>query len=149
MFAGDGADLPDRLHCFIRGGRALEEYRHHRAVVGVEGLVDLVGQEFLRHGDIHHTVVPQNGVDLIDLPDLFLQGRNIFIGHILHDNKRKRAFAELVHQDILTFDGVHILGQVSQHIVVDTRVEHSKKRRNHQHKGNDHDRHPQLDDQSG
>ena len=118
-------------------------------MIGVERFVYLVGQKFLRDRDVGKAVIPQNGINLIDFLDLFLESCDVLIGHILHDNKRKRAFSELLHQDVLTFDGVHILGQIRQHIIVDTRVQYTEESRNHQNKRDDDDRDPQFDNQPG
>ena len=149
FLARDRAYLADRVHRFIGRGRGIEEHRHDGAVVGVEGVIHLFGQKFLRDRDIGERVVPQHAVDLLHLFDLRFQLGDVLIGHILEDDKRESALAELVEQDVLSLDGIHAVGQVGQHIVVDARVHHAEHGGDHQDEREDQDRDAQLDDRFG
>ncbi len=49
---------------------------------------------------------------MIDLLDLFLQGRDILRLHALHNIHGKAAHAELIQQDILANHGLNVIRQI-------------------------------------
>ena len=70
---------------------------------------------------------------MLDLCDLCLELRNVLFRHILHNNEGERPFAEILHQLVLPDDGIHIVRQIVEHIIIDPRRCHAEYRWDHQH----------------
>ena len=132
---GDGADLPDGLHGQVRGGGRVEEHGHHGGAARVERVVQPVRQQLLRDGRIQQGVVPQHGLHMVHLLDLLLQSRYVLGGHILQNEEGEGALAKLLQQLVLTDDGLHILGEIVEHVVVDSGARHTQNGREHQRQG--------------
>ena len=60
-----------------------------------------------------------------------LQRVNITSRHALDYYKRERAFPEIMHELVLPYHRIHVLGQIVQHIVIDTGIGYSQHRRDH------------------
>ena len=118
-------------------------------MIGVEFLPDLLGQQLHGNGDVREVVVPQNGIDMLDLLDLFLQCRDILGGHILENDKGERALAEVLFQKLLPDDRIHVGGQIIKHIIVDARADHAQHGRDHQQQRDDQNGYAALDDRFG
>ena len=115
-------------------------------MVGVEFVIDLIGKQLLRNRKIREGRIPENGIDVFDLPDPVAERRNVPVGHILNDYQRERAFSEVLHKLVLTDDRVHVGRQVVEHIVVDPCTDHSENRRHHKHDRQNKDRYAVLHD---
>ena len=72
---------------------------------------------------------------MIDLLNFCLQGSYILVRHILHDNEGKSALPKILHEFILPDDGIHILRQVIQHVIIDSGICNANHCRNHQKNG--------------
>ena len=92
-------------------------------------------QQLLRDGDIRKGRIPENRLHMIDRFELFAKVRHVFIRHILHDHKGKRAFAEIFEQFVLPDHSIHIRRKIVEHIVVDPCADHTKYRRDHEQYG--------------
>ena len=146
LLSGDGADVADGVHGHILGCGRVEEHRHHGGVPLVEGVVQLVGQQLHGHRQVGQGVVPQHGIHMIHSLDLLLQGGHVLGGHVLHNDKGEGPLAEVLLQGVLADDGVHVVGQVVEHIVIDAGVQHAEHRGDHQRQRDDQDQHAVLDD---
>jgi hypothetical protein len=134
------------LHGLVGGGRGVEEHGQQRCVAAVELLVDAVGQRLLGDAQIQVGVVPQHGVHVVDLLDLGLELRDVAVLHALHDDEGEGALAELIHQDVLALDGLHGIGQVIEHIVVDPGLRDAQNRGQQQREREDQNGPPPLCD---
>ena len=76
---------------------------------------------------------------MIDLLDLLSEGDDILVLLILHDQHGDRACSELIHQDVLTLNGLNAVRQVGQNIVIDSCVQISPDGRNHEDQRKRHD----------
>ena len=126
LFARNRADLADGVHGDVRRGCAVEKDRNHGGVSRVEGFIDFVRQQLHGNRDIREGVIPEDGFHVVNLFDFLGQPGNVFGGHILYNNEGKRAFAEFLQQGVLSFDRVHIGGQIIQHIVIDAGIDHAE-----------------------
>ena len=142
-------NLPDGVHGHIRRGGGIEEHGHQRGVLRVELLIEAVRQKLHGQAQIGQAVVPDHAVHMFHGGDFFLQRRHVLRGHILHNHQRKRALAEVVQQFVLADDGIHVLGQIVQHIIIDAGVGHPEHRRHQQHQRYDQNGHAVLDDRFG
>jgi len=149
LLARNGANFSDGVHCLVRGGRGVEKHGHHRRVAGVEGVIELVGQKLHRDGRVHQGVVPQDRLHMLDGFELFLQGGNVLFRHILHDDEGECALAEVLQQCVLPDDGVHVVRQIIEHVVVDPGLQHAEHSRDHQKHREDQDRDAAAHDRFG
>ena len=62
---------------------------------------------------------------MIYMRDVFPERGDILGIHSFDDHEGKGSFSEFIHQNILTYYRVNITGQVSQHIVIDPRHDHT------------------------
>ena len=62
---------------------------------------------------------------MIYMGNIFPKGGDILGIHSLDNNEGKGSFSKFIHQNILTHYSVNITGQVSQHIVIDPRHDHT------------------------
>ena len=69
---------------------------------------------------------------MVDIFNLFFQLRHIFLRHVLHYEEGKGSFSKFIQQDILADHSLHILREISQHIIIDSRVDHAQDRSQHQ-----------------
>ena len=76
--------------------------------------------------------------------DFFLQGGNLLRGHILHNEQGKRSLSKVIQKFILSDHRVHILGQVIEHIIVNSGAGHSQYGGNEQKHRYDYDCHTVL-----
>ena len=146
LLSGDGADVTDGVHGHILAGGRVEEHRHHGGVPAVKGVIELVGQHLHGYRQVGQRVVPQHGIHMVHGLDLLLQGGYVPDGHVLHDDEGEGALAEVVLQGILSDDGVHIVGQVVEHIVIDAGVQHAEHRGDHQCQRQNQNQHAVFDD---
>ena len=70
-------------------------------------------------------------------------------GHILQDEEGEGPLVKAVQQLVLADDGVHVPGQIVEHIVVDPCGRHAKRRGDHQQQGQDQDGDAALDHRFG
>ena len=68
---------------------------------------------------------------MIDFFDLITECRHLLFRHILHDNQRKSALAEILKQLFLSDYRVDIAGQIIEHVVIDAGSDHTEHGRNH------------------
>ena len=146
LLSRDGADLADGVHGHILAGGRVEEHRHHGGVPLIESAVQLIRQQLHGDGQIGQRIVPQYGVHMIHGLDLFLQGRHVLLRHVLHNDEGESTLAEVVLQGVLPDDGVHVVRQVVEHIVVDARSQHAEGGGDHQRQGDDQYQHAVFDD---
>ena len=83
---------------------------------------------------------------MIDALDGLAEPGDLLRLHIFYYNEGKGAFAKILHQRILPDHGLHILGQVGQHIIIDSCICHSEYGRNEQQHREHQDRHSKLYD---
>ena len=146
LLAADASDLLNGLHGAVLAGAAVEEHGHHSGVVGIEFAVHLFRQQL--HGDaqVGQGIIPQHGGHVVDALHLFFQGGHILFRHILEDQEGEGSLVEVLQQFILADDGLHVAGQVGQHVIVDTGGRHAHYRGDHQQQRQDQDRDAVFDD---
>jgi hypothetical protein len=85
-------------------------------------IVVLAWQQLRGDHAVGQACIAEYGGHMVHGLEFLAEGRDIFLRHSLHDHERKRAFAEFVEQNVLSFDGLQIVGQVGQHIIIDARL---------------------------
>ena len=113
-------------------------------MIGVEFIVYPVGQKLLRNGNIRKRGIPQHGIDVFDAFYPFAELFDILVAHVLHDDKRKSALAEILCELCLADRRVEIIRQIIQHIVVDSCSRHAEHRRYHKQQRDNEYRHAEL-----
>ena len=126
LLISDLTDIGDRLHRLVGGCGCIEEYRHDSRVVGVKRVVQFLREHLHRDRKIQDGIVPNDRLDVFDLFDLRFQGRYLKRRHVLYDHEGKSTLAEFIQQLFLADDGLHVLRQVIEHIVVHSCVDVAK-----------------------
>ena len=117
------ADLPDLfygLHGAVLRGPVVKDDEHQRGIALVEGVIDVLRQNLLRNGQVQDGVVPDHVLDVGHVLDFCLEVCDLLVGHAVHLERRKSSRSELRLQDVLSLHRVDVLGQVHQHVVVDS-----------------------------
>ena len=114
-------------------------------MIGIECLIDLIRKNLHRNGHIRKRIVPKHGFHVIHRFNLLSQLCHIFLRHILHNNKGKSTFSEILKQLLLPLDRVHIPRQVIQHVVIDPCPDHAEHSGNHQHGSQNQNEHAVFD----
>ena len=87
LLAANTPDLLEGLHGTVFGGGAVEEHRYHGGVVGIEGVVELLGQHLHGDGHVREAVVPDGGVHMVHGLDLLLESGHVPMVHALDNDK--------------------------------------------------------------
>ena len=74
-----------------------------------------------------------DGVDVVDVFYGGFEFADLGIGQTVGDDHRKSTFAETFKKFVLTFDGVHAVGEIVKHVVVDTSIIKADEGGNNQH----------------
>ena len=99
--------------------RRIEENYQHRRVRIVEVAAHCIRQDIKRDGRIENIHEVDDTVDMVHITDPVSHLSYIILLHVLDDDHRESAFAEFVHQQLLTLHGLKVIRQIIQHIVVD------------------------------
>lgn len=107
--------------------------------VTICNIPDLYGNEALgcrsvADDGVHMGNFTDGGFQILLLPD----------GHALRDEQRESAFAEILQENILAPDGLQILGQIIQQVVLGSGGSHPKPGRDQQEQADDDDQRPML-----
>ena len=76
---------------------------------------------------------------MLDFLNLLSEGNNILVFLVLDDQHCDRACPKVIHQDILSLNGLNTVRQIGQNIVIYTCVQISPYSRNHKDQGKGHD----------
>ena len=76
--------------------------------------------------------------------DLLLERHDLLIVFVLHDQHRDGARSKLIHQNVLSLDGLNAVRQIGQNIVIDPRMRIPPDRRDQQGQGKDQDQMPDF-----
>ncbi len=144
--SGNLLQLAQSLQGFVTGGTAFEEHQHHGAVVGVEFVQQVVGQNLLGNRQACDAAVPQHICNAVYLRKLFPHFCYVLVVHALDHNHGVGALTEFVLQDFLPYHGVDVIRQISQNIIVDSGCRITQHGWNQQQQGNDQDQNPVLCD---
>ena len=119
-------DFPYCGDCAVRAGRIIEENEHHRAVAGIECVIDLIRKDLHRHTDIECRIIPDDILDAVDFHDLFFQRLYIFLRHSLTDQCGETSGPKFFFQDVLSDHCLDVFRQIRKQVVVDLCLDISK-----------------------
>ena len=112
LFTSHFPHLLDGFHGGLRGGTLIEEDGGQHTVTAAEFAAKILRNDLQRELSPGEGSIPDDGIHVGNLPDGILHVSLFPDVHSLGDQQGKRAFAEILQQDLLTFYGLQVLRQV-------------------------------------